>query len=223
MNAKFQFKNGPKLKMSAGFVVKSHARAQTGSMADLWSLRGLSWPELVKRTCRSSWEDEVFGQAARLALYYFLGIFPAILLLLLLLDTFSKTGSELSNRLLDSFQQIMPWDASALIAKTTGELNARAVVGAGALWAALGAAWATLNGAWAMMTGLNRAYEVKEERRWWKIATIAVALATAFGVMGLIALGAMFYGRQAGTIISRHLGVHSLPPFPGASYSGRSS
>ena len=168
-------------------------------MADLWSLRGLSWPELVKRTCRSSWEDEVFGQAARLAFYYFLGIFPAILLLLLLLDTFGSTGPELRNTLLDSF---------------TGELNARAVVGAGALWAALGAAWATLNGTWAMMTGLNRAYEVKEERRLWRIVTIAFGLAISFGVMGLIALGAIFCGSQAVTIISRHLAVQSLPPFP---------
>jgi membrane protein len=200
--------------MSASFVAKSHARAQTGTMADLWSLRGLSWPELVKRTCRSSWEDEVFGQAARLAFYYFLGIFPAILLLLLLLDTFGSTGPELRNTLLDSFQQIFPRDASALIAKTTGELNARAVVGAGALWAALGAAWATLNGTWAMMTGLNRAYEVKEERRLWRIVTIAFGLAISFGVMGLIALGAIFCGSQAVTIISRHLAVQSLPPFP---------
>jgi membrane protein len=200
--------------MPAVFVAKSHARAQTGTMAYLWSLRGLSWPELVKRTCRSSWEDEVFGQAARLAFYYFLGIFPAILLLLLLLDTFGGAGSELRNTMLDSFQRIFPRGASALITKTTGELNARAVVGAGALWAALGAAWATLNGTWAMMTGLNRAYEVQEERPLWRIVTIAFGLAISFGVMGLIALGAILYGTRAGTLISQHLGVHTLPPLP---------
>jgi hypothetical protein len=55
---------------------------------ELWSLRGLSWWELAKRTCRKSWEGEVFGQAARLAFYYFLGTFPAVLLLLLLFDAF---------------------------------------------------------------------------------------------------------------------------------------
>jgi membrane protein len=188
--------------------------AQTGTMADLWSLRGLSWRELVKRTCRSSWEDEVFGQAARLAFYYFLGIFPALLLLLLLLDTFASAGSELRNTLLDSFQQILPRGASALITKTTGELNARAVIGAGALWAALGAAWATLNGTWAMIVGLNRAYEVKEERRWWRILTIAFGLTISFGVMGLMALGAMLYGSRAGATISQHLGAHIQSPFP---------
>ena len=182
-------------------------------MAELWSLRGLTWRELAKRTCRSSWDDEVFGQAARLAFYNFLGIFPALLLLLLLLDTFASTGSELRNTLLDSFQQIVPREASALITKTIGELNAIAVSGSGALWAALGAAWATLNGTWAMIVGLNRAYEVKEERPWWRILTIAFGLTISFGVMGLMALGAMLYGSRAGATISQHLGAHTLSPF----------
>jgi membrane protein len=195
-------------------VLESRVHAETGTMADLWSLRGLSWRQLAARTCRRSWEDEVFGQAARLAFYYFLGIFPALLLLLLLLDTFASTGSELRNTLLDSFQQIVPREASTLITKTVGELNARAAIGVGALWAALGAAWAILNGTWAMMVGLNTAYEVKEERRWWRILIVAFGLTISLGIMGLMALGAMLYGSRAGTTISDFLGVHPLSPFP---------
>jgi len=183
-------------------------------MANMSSLCGLSWRELAKRTCRSSWEDEVFGQAARLAFYYFLGMFPAILLLLLLLDTFGGGGSGLRNMLLDSFGQIVPLGASALITKTTGQLNARAVIGTGALWAALSAAWATLNGTWAMMAGLNRAYDVKEERRWWRIMTITFGLTISFALMGLASLGAMLYGSEAGAAISRHIGMPDQAPFP---------
>jgi membrane protein len=182
-------------------------------MADFWSLRGLSWRELAKRTCRRSWEDEVFGQAARLAFYYFLGIFPALLLLLLLLNTFARIGPELRNTLLDSFQQIAPREAAALIAKTVGELNARASIGAGSVWVALGAAWAALNGTWAMMVGLNKAYGVKEERRWWRILTIAFGLTISLGIMGLMALAAMLYGSRAGTTLSQHLGVHTQSAF----------
>jgi membrane protein len=63
-----------------------------------------------------------------------------------------------------------------------------------------------------MMTGLNRAYEVKEDRRWWRIVTIAFGLTFSLGVMGLIALGAILYGDLAETIISRHL--HTRIPFP---------
>jgi len=128
-------------------------------MAVLWSLRGLSWRELAKRTLRRSWEHEIFGQAARLAFYYFLGIFPALLLLLVLLNSLSITGWELRNTLLDYIQQIVPPEASALLAKTAGELNGRATVGTGALWAAPSAAWAIFNGTWAMMAG-------PEQRLW---------------------------------------------------------
>jgi len=181
-------------------------------MAQLWSLRGLSWREWVKRTCRRSWEDEVFGQAARLAFYYFLGLFPALLLLLLLLKALATTGSELRNMLLDSFQQVVPRDVGALITRTSGELDARAGIGAGALWAASGAAWATLNGTWAMMAGLNKAYGIKEERQWWRILFIAFGLTISLGVMGLISLGAMLYGSRAGTTITQHLALHTPLP-----------
>jgi membrane protein len=121
-----------------------------------------SWGEWIRRTCRRSWQDEVFGQAARLAFYYFLAMSPAVLLLLLLLNLFASTGTELRNTLLDPFQQILPQEVSTLIAKTTGELNSNAAVEVGALSAALGAVWATLNGTWAMIAGLNRAYEIEE-------------------------------------------------------------
>ena len=181
-------------------------------MAELWSLRGLSGREWIRRTCRRSWQDEVFGQAAQLAFYYFLAMSPAVLLLLLLLKLFASTGSGLRNTLLDSFQQILPLEVSALIAKTTGELNARATVGVGAFSAALGAAWATLNGMWAIIAGLNRAYEIEENRPWWRILIIAFSLTISWEVMGLITLGAMLYGSFVGTIIGAHLGLHPQSP-----------
>ncbi len=181
-------------------------------MAVLWSLRGLSWRELVRRTCRRSWEHEVFGQAARLAFYYFLGIFPALLLLLVLLNTLS-TGFELSSTLLDSIQQLVPLEVSVLLGKTIGELNARATLRAGALWAFPSAAWAIFNGTWAMMVGLNNAYGVNEERRWWRILIIGLGLTMSLGIMGLMSLVAMLYGNRVGTAIGRHFGLDSLSIF----------
>ena len=79
------------------------------TMADLWSLRGLSWRGLAKRTCRKSRDDEVFGQAVRLAFYYFLSLFPVLLLLLILFDKLAgagSTGSNLRDTLLVAFRQV---------------------------------------------------------------------------------------------------------------------
>lgn len=181
-------------------------------MAQLWSLRGLSWREWIRRTCHRSWEDEVFGQAARLAFYYFLAISPAVLLLLLLLKLFASTGTELRNTLLDSFQQVLPQEVSVLIAKITDQLNSRAAVGVGALSAASSAAWAALNGTWAMLAGLNRAYGIKENRRWWRVVAIAFGLTISLEVIGLITLGAMLYASLAGTIMREHFGLHAASP-----------
>jgi membrane protein len=182
-------------------------------MAYLWSLKALSWQELAKRTCRKSWDDEVFGQAARLAFYYFLSLFPVLLLLLILFDKLADTGSNLRDTLLGAFRQILPREASALIAKTVAELNAGAVIGVGAVAAALGSAWGALNGTWAMMTGLNKAYEVKEERPWWKVLSIAFGLTIALGIMGLIALWAMLHGSRAGNMMDQDFGVHAQSLF----------
>jgi membrane protein len=176
-------------------------------MAEWWSLRGLSWRELTKRTCRKSWDDEVFGQSARLAFYFFFALFPVLLLLLILLGQSAGGGSEARRALLDCFQQVLPPDVSALLAKTIQQLNAKAALGTGALVAGVYAAWGALNGTWALMTGLNKAYEVEEERPWWRVLSIMFGLTMALIVLSLIALAPLLYGQRAGNIISPQRGA----------------
>jgi membrane protein len=176
-------------------------------MAKLWSLRGLSWRELAKRTCTKSWDDEIFGQSARMALYFFFALFPVLLLLLILLGKTAGGASDWRDALLDSFKQVLPPDASALMKQTIQQISVRAVSGTGAILAAVYAVWGALNGTWAMVTGLNKAYEVEEKRPWWRILSILFALTISLSVLGLIALGAIVYGNRAGKIIGQHLGA----------------
>jgi membrane protein len=176
-------------------------------MTHFWSLRGLSWWQLAKRTCRRSWEDEVFGQSARLAFYFFFALFPALLLLLVFL-TMSPAASVGRGALRDSFTQVLPSGASDLIAKTVQQLNARAVLGAGAIVAGVYAVWGSLNGTWAMMTCLNKAYQVVEDRPWWRVLYIMIGLTVSLSVVYLIALAAIAWGDQAGNIVGRHLGPY---------------
>jgi membrane protein len=176
-------------------------------MAKFWSLRGLSWKELAKRTCRKSWDDEVFGQSARLTFYFFFAIFPVLLLLLILLGRSGGAGSELFSALLDSYKQILPTDAAALLANTTRQLDAKAVHGAGALVAAAGSAWGSLNGTWAVIAGLNKAYEVEEERPWWRVLAITFGLTISLSVLGLIALAVILYSHRAENMITVYIGA----------------
>jgi len=176
-------------------------------MAKLWSLRGLSWLELTKRTCRKSWDDEIFGQSARMALYFFFALFPVLLLLLILLGGTVGGASDWRDALLDSFKQVLPPDASALMMQTIQQISVGSVLGAGAILAAVYAAWGTLNGMWAVMTGLNKAYEVEEMRPWWRILLIMFSLTISLSLLGLVALTAIVYGNRGGKLLGRHLGA----------------
>lgn len=176
-------------------------------MAELWSLRGLSWRELTKRTCSKSWDDEIFGQSARMALYFFFALFPILLLLVILLGESAGGGAEWRDALLDFFKQVLPPAASVLMTKTIQQISARAVFGTGAILAALYAAWGAMNGTWAIVTGLNKAYEVEEKRSWRRVLLIMFGLTTSLSILGLIALTAIVYGNRTGRIIGQHLGT----------------
>jgi membrane protein len=154
----------------------------------LWSLGGLSWHELVVRTWRETWEDEIFGQAARLAFYHFLAIFPCLLLLFFLLSNFPAMEARLHDTLLESLCSLLPGQSSDLMQSMLPQLKDTAHTGMAAWSAGVSAAWAAVNGTWAVISGLNIAYEVREERPTWKVVGIAVMLALAIGVLFLAAL-----------------------------------
>lgn len=176
-------------------------------MRNLWTRGGLPWRELLARTWHETWEDAVFGQAARLGFYHFLAIFPSLLLLFFLLAKLAATGSALRSTLSSALGGILPSQAAVLMTSVIQRLNATAMAGAGALSAGLGAVWAAVNGTWAMMTGLNTAYEVKEERPLWKVVGIAFLLTISLAVLFLIALFITMYGTRAAQAVGAKWGA----------------
>ncbi len=148
------------------------------------------------RTYHDSWEHEVFGQAARLAFYHFLALFPALLLLMFLLLKFSAARAGVRGTLLQQLQQLLPNQAFFLVSGMVQELNGRAQIGGGFVWAILVSVWASVNGTWALMSGLNTAYEVKEKRPVWKITAIAIGLTVTLAILGLLSLTLIFYGHN---------------------------
>src|SRR5581483_6124222 len=173
-------------------------------MRGMWTLGGLPLRELLRRTARESWEDEVFGQAARLAFYHFIAIFPGLLVLLILLARMEQTGAAMRQVLDTSFRQLLPDQAAALVTGAIADLEANVHARGLLLGAATASAvWAGVNACWAMMVGLNTAYETAEDRAWWKIGLTAVALAAAVLALTVIALMAAHY---AGAAVERAVG-----------------
>ncbi len=176
-------------------------------MVNLWTRGGLSWRELAVRTWRESWEDAVFGQAARLAFYHFLAIFPSLLLLFFLLAKLPAAGSTLRSALTAVLSRILPLQSAALMQRMIANLNATATAGMGAFSATVGTVWAAVNGTWVVMKGLDIAYEVKERRSLWKSIAIAFALTATLALMFAIALVVAAYGARAAQVMVGQAGA----------------
>jgi membrane protein len=163
--------------------------AMRNRMVNLWTLGGLSVPDLLRRTARESWQDEVFGQGGRMAFYHFLAIFPSLLLFFLV----PHLGDHMRTALREVSSQVLPDQVSQLIQNVMDELNQRARSGVQLIPVCAGALWAALNGTWAMIYGLNKAYEVPEDRSWWQLTITIVGLTLSLAVTGSIAVLLIFF------------------------------
>lgn len=163
-------------------------------MRDLWTFGGLSLRELLKRTIRESWEDAVFGQGGRMAFYHFLALFPSLLVTLVLSARISDAGAHLRTALQSLSGELLPGEVTQLFGKVMDEMSGRTLTGFQLASACAGTLWAVFNGTWAMIYGLNRAYEVKENRSWRSLALLISGLTFALALTAGSAVFVVFYG-----------------------------
>jgi membrane protein len=161
-------------------------------MQNLWTFGGLSFSELVRRTVRECWQDEVFGQGGRMAFYHFLAIFPCLLVLFTISSHIPHVGDHMKTALQDLTTQVLPHQASQLFQGIMEELNSHTHEGARLISVCAGGLWAALNGTWAMVYGLNKAYEVEERRSWRELAVTIAGLTFFLVVVVFIAVFLVF-------------------------------
>lgn len=164
----------------------------------IWTMGGLSLADLLYRTARESWEDSVFGQGGRMALYHFLAIFPSLLVFLTITARVPQFGHSMQRLLRDLAIQVFPDQVSPLFQSALDELRQHVPTGIRLVVVCAGASWASFNATWAMIYGLNRAYEVQERRSWWKLALTIVGLTLALGAIFWMSLFVIVVGIHAG-------------------------
>lgn len=168
-------------------------------LINLWTLGGLSVPDLLGRTIRASWRDEVFGQGGRMAFYHFLAIFPSLLLFFTVTAHVPLLGRYLRNALHDVTSQILPGRVAQLVQETVNELIEHPRSGLRLISVCVAALWAAHNGTWAMIYGLNKAYEVEEKRSWVEMIITNIGLTCFLSVTGGLALLLFFCTRYLQT------------------------
>jgi YihY family inner membrane protein len=170
-------------------------------------LPGGSWWAAVKRTVREFRIDNLSDWAAALTYYAVLSIFPALLVLISLIDL---AGQGTIQALLDNLGRVAPGSVNDILAtairnlqQTRGSAGVLALVGLGvALWSASGYIAA-------FMRASNAIYDVPEGRPIWK--TLPIRLGVTVIVMVLLAVSAIAVVATGGLAdrIGRVLGLSS--------------
>lgn len=155
--------------------------------------------ELAKRVWNRSNEDDIFGRSAELAYYFFLALFPALILATATLGLVVRPGNHLHDSLLDYVAVTVPVPVYHLVEKTIDEA-ALATSGTKLIFGLLGALWSATYGMAAAEDTLNVVFQVKERRPYWKKRLIALVLTVVSSLLALIALLVVLCGDKLASL-----------------------
>jgi YihY family inner membrane protein len=170
-------------------------------------LPGGSWWAAIRRTVREFQVDNLKDWAAALTYYSVLSIFPALLVLISLLDL---AGPSTIEKLLDNLGQVAPGSVNQILEGAINNLRqTRGSAGVLALAGLAVALWSASNYIAAFMRASNAIYDVPEGRPVWK--TLPIRIAVTVVVMVLLAASAVAVVATGGLAdrIGRLLGLGS--------------
>jgi membrane protein len=167
----------------------------------------LSWGELLKRTAKETSADDCLGQAAQLAYYFFLALFPAVLFVLALASFF-----PLTNFIEDIVRVLRPIAPPDMLGFLEEQLRRISNADSGGILTIgiLGAIWSSSAAMVAIVGSLNRAYDIEEGRPWWKVRLTAIGLTVALAVLILTSFTLIVIGPTVAERLATSLGFGAV-------------
>lgn len=145
---------------------------------------GMSWKEFAVGLKDEISRDGITDLGATVTFYGILSLFPFLLTLVAIASVVITPAT--AERLVDLLAGVAPGPATQIVGDRIRELGGQqnvALLGFGAL----AALWSASGGTSALITALNRCYDVKEGRPWWKVKLVAILMTLVAGVLGLVA------------------------------------
>ena len=151
--------------------------------------------------------DDIFGDAAKLAYYFLLALFPLLIFLTSAIGMI-VSGTSMRQTLFQYLARVMPSSAFQLIDSTMLEVTNSSSAGKLSFGLLL-ALWAASNGMGAITEALNTAYDVEETRAWWKRRLAAVLLTVGLSVLIIAALALVIGGGRLADYLAAVFGFSS--------------
>jgi membrane protein len=168
---------------------------------------GRAWMDIVKRTYKRVWDDNVGLVAAGVAFYGFFALLSLLGLIVLVYGFAADPFTVIAH--VQRMTSILPTDVAFIIGDQL--MNAvrasQKAKGLGILLAFLVATYGGTNGATSVITALNIAYEEKEKRSLLRFYLLAVSMTLGALVLALCAIAA-----TAALAFLQHLLPRAAPP-----------
>jgi membrane protein len=161
----------------------------------------LTFKELAARTWRETNEDNILGRAAELAYYFLLALFPMLIFLTSLVGFLPG----LREAIFTGLAKFVPGVAMRLVSETISDVTRRRSGGL-ISFGILGALWAASGGVTAVMGTLNTAYDVREERSFWKVRLIAIGLTVLLALLVVGGTALIMFGDRFAAWLAAQLG-----------------
>ena len=150
-------------------------------------------------------DDDISSMSAEITYYLILAFFPFLLFLINLLS-FTSLSSEL---LITNFNTFLPNDTGVLVKNMlvqTVQAKSKVLL----LFAMIGCLWAASQGISAIIRGLNKAYDVKENRNFIKLKFTALIFTIVVAIMIILTFFMIVFGEIIGSYMFGLIGATTL-------------
>jgi membrane protein len=144
-------------------------------------------------------DDEISAMGSQLAYSLLLSFFPFLILLLTILG-YSSLKSE---NVLVILSSILPAGIFKLINKTVVEIVDIKRAGLLSL-SMITTIWTASNGFNAVIRGLNKAYDEREERPYWKVQLTSIICTLGLALIIIVVLALLVFGEIGGNFLIKH-------------------
>ena len=166
----------------------------------------VGWKDLLTRTAKQAWDDDILNLAAQQAYYFFFALFPALLFVVAIASFFPL--QTLTDDVVARLSGVAPAAVVQIINEQLGQLGKQNSGGI-LTFAFLITLWSSSGAMVSIITTLNAAYDVTETRPWWKTRVIAIGLTVGIAVFILVSMFLIIAGPSLAERLanSLHLGA----------------
>jgi membrane protein len=154
---------------------------------------------LPRRVASEFMEDDILGEAAKVAYFAFLALPPALLVVFALLGFFG--GAATADWMTAQLQAALPDEAAALVDRLVMQIVSEDAAGPFSIGLLL-ALWAASNVFMSLGDSLNTAYNVEEDRSWFRRRALAVGVMLAAVFLMLVASVSLIAGPQIASALN---------------------